>query len=123
LEAWLNEPQSRFLVVREKFPVPTKQFPVRFSKFPVLLSREFAQKTQADPQLFEPLSLGSRLKSHEFPVFSLFIREFERGDGFDPDCSIRQFGAPRKSWSACLALRGLGLKILSFRAIAGADPL
>jgi hypothetical protein len=38
LEAWLNEPQSRFPVVREKFPVPTKQFPVRFSKFPVLLS-------------------------------------------------------------------------------------
>jgi hypothetical protein len=45
------------------------------------LSREFAQKTQADPQLFGSLSLGSRLKSHEFPVPSLFIREFDAETG------------------------------------------
>jgi hypothetical protein len=57
------------------------------------LSREFARKTRADPQLFGPLSLGSGLKSQEFPVLSLFIREFDpESSSHRTASSATQFG-------------------------------
>src|SRR5208282_5432012 len=54
------------------------------------MSREFAEKPQPVPGHFVSQPLESTRKSKKFPVFSLLIREFDRRDGFDRDCVIRQ---------------------------------
>jgi len=77
-------------VASGKFPDLEKYTPDNILKFPDPLSREFRQKEQRTCGLFSLPSGFQTPKSHEFPVFSLLIREFWSREQFASDCGILQ---------------------------------
>ena len=56
----------------------------------VIYMREFAEECQQRRGLSEPLRQQKRYERGDFPVLSLIIREFKRGEWFASDCILRQ---------------------------------
>jgi hypothetical protein len=65
-------------------------FPDVPSKFPVRISREFGRKEPLPRGLLGPERRAKSPKTAIFPVLSLMIREFSRGERFAHDWVIRQ---------------------------------
>ena len=74
-----------------EFSVPAFKFPIPLLNFPDPSRREFIEKDRLFHSVRSSCGRGFRLKSQEFPVFSLFNREPAETGSLRTPCSTTKF--------------------------------